>query len=481
MLFNSKKNLEKLKKQMKLITVIIFSLLSFVSYGQKSGTLEEPKVDERVEILSIVFRLAESKEYNSEIFKLYTDKIQKYYNSFKNHELIQFIKKMRKENGVGYDAVMTMAIHLDEQLDPLIEFTNEVPDTRWGKENSYKFVSLLKKFYQDSDSKKFFEQNKKLYEEVNNRFLPIYKDLDINWYKSFYGKEPNEEFLIVNGLGNGGGNYSSSINFSSNKRKVYAIMGTWKTDSTGMAIFPIENYFPTLLHEFNHSFINYLLDENPKPFQESGITIFNEVKDKMNNGGYNDWQTMLNEALVRASVVKYMKDHNFGKDQISLEVSEQISRGFIWIEELVEELEKYSSNRDEYPTLKSYMPNLIKAYKEYAKNLNYYVDRNEDLKARFVSISEFENGSQTVDPSLKKLTINFDKPFQGVQFIRPGKNMKAFPKITGLTYSTDNKSAILNVSLESEKEYKFYLIGLAPKSNNENVSTDYEISFKTFK
>ncbi len=466
---------------MKLITVIIFSLLFTVSYGQKSGALEEPKVDERVEILSIVFRLAESEEYNSEVFKLYTDRIQMHYNSFKNHELIQFVKKMRKENGVGYDAVMSMAIHLDDQLNPLIEFTNEVPDTRWGKENSYKFVSLLKEFYQDSDSEKFFKENTKLYKEVSKRFLPIYKDLDIDWYKSFYGKEPNEEFLIVNGLGNGGGNYASSVNFPIDKRKVYAIMGTWKTDSTGMAMFPIKSYFPTLLHEFNHSFVNYLLDKNPKPFEESGTKIFNEVKDKMNNGGYYNWQTMLNEALVRAAVIKYMKDHNFAEEQISLEVSEQISRGFIWIEELVEELESYSSNREEYPTLESYVPNLIKAYKKYAKNLDYYVDRNEDLKARFVSISEFENGSQTVDPSLKQLTINFDKSFQGAQFIRPGEDMTAFPKITGLTYSTDNKSAILNVSLESEKEYKFYLIGLAPKSNNENTSADYEISFKTFK
>ena len=64
---------------MKSITTLFFSLLTFFSLGQKTNTLDRPKVDERIEILSIVFRLAESEEYNSKRFKRYTDKIETYY------------------------------------------------------------------------------------------------------------------------------------------------------------------------------------------------------------------------------------------------------------------------------------------------------------------------------------------------------------------------------------------------------------------
>lgn len=473
------KKLEMLQKPTKLIVIIFLSLLTKISYGQKSNTLEKPKVDERIEILSIVFRLAESKEYSSEIFKLYTDKIGRHYNSFKDHEIIQFVKKLRKENGVGYDAVMTMAIHLDDQLNPLVEFTDIVPESRWGKDNSYEFVRLLKKFYKDSNSKEFFKENQNLFKQVRERFLPIYEHLEIEWYKNFYGKEPNEEFIIISGLGNGGGNYGPSINFPNGKRQVYAIMGTWKTDSLGMANFTINDYFPTLLHEFNHSFINYILEKNEEPFRTNGEIIYDAVKEKMNIGSYNNWQTMFNEALVRASVIKYMKDNNFSEKEISKEINEQLNRGFLWIEELASELDKYDQSREKYPTLESYFPELIKAYRTYAIHINELVAKNEIDKPRFLSLNEFTNGDTNVNSSVKQITINFDKPFAGVNFIRPTDDGGTFPNFTNMTYADDQKSVTLEWSLEANKEYKFILIGLSPKSSEGNSNEDYLIKFKT--
>src|SRR5699024_1823096 len=230
---------------MKLIITLFFSLLTVYSFGQNRNALDRPKVDERIEILSIVFRLAESEEYSSKIFKLYTDKIDSHYEPYKNHEIIQFIKKLRVENAVGYDAVMSMAIHLDNQLNPLVEFTDKVPEKRWGKDKANEFVRLLKKFYKESNSKQFFKENEQLYSEVSTRFLPVYEHLDLDCYTKFYGKEPNEKYVIIKGLGNGGGNYGPSIDLPNGKREVYAIMGTWKTDSLGMADFTIDNYFPT--------------------------------------------------------------------------------------------------------------------------------------------------------------------------------------------------------------------------------------------
>ena len=61
---------------------------------EKKQILEEPKVDDRVELLSIVFRLAELREYNTEWFGLYTEKIKKHFEPYKNHELIEFAKEL---------------------------------------------------------------------------------------------------------------------------------------------------------------------------------------------------------------------------------------------------------------------------------------------------------------------------------------------------------------------------------------------------
>ena len=463
---------------MKQIIILLFVFIWTHSFAQSSKILEKPRVDERVELLSIVFRLAESDEYSSEIFKLYTDKINAHYGSFKNHELIRFIKKLRKDKNVGYEAVMMMAVHIDSKLNPLIEFTDATAGS-WGKDNAYRFIRLLKKFYKDTGSKAFFKSNQGLYEEVSKRFLPVYEHLDLAWYTSFYGKEPNEKFVIINGVGNGAGNYAASFNATNGKRQVYAIMGTTDTDSTGMAIFPVDRYFPTLVHEFNHSFVNLFLDKDPGPFKKSGEIIYKVVASKMNNGGYGSWQSMLIEAQVRAAVIKYMKDHKFPENDISREVNEQKYRGFLWIEELVAELESYDRQRNNYPTLESYLPNLAKAYDIYAKNMNTYVENYAAKRPAFVSLNEFINGDQNVDSSIKQITINFDKPFSGAQFIAPGKDGKAFPNIKSLSYSDDKKSAILGWALQSNTEYQFILIGLSPKTSEDKSNGNYEINFKT--
>lgn len=465
---------------MKLLTTLFFCFIINFSFGQNSTTLKMPKVDERIELLSIVFRLAESEEYSAEKFKLYTDKIQAHYKPYKNHELIAFVKKLRKDNGIGYDAVMSMAIHLDHKFNPQIEFTDKIPDARWGKDNAYQFVKLLKRFYKESKSKIFFKKNQSLYKEVEEKFFPVYKHLDLAWYTSFYGKEPTEKFIIINGLGNGNGNFGPSITFPDGKREVYAIMGTWETDIFGMAKFTPGNYFPILLHEFNHSFTNYLLEKNPEPFTKSGRRIYQAVENEMRDQAYGNWETMLNEALVRAAVIKYMKDHKFTDEEIQNETNIQLNRGFLWIEELVAELEKYDMQRNLYPTLESYLPNIVKAYDNYAKNIDSYLIEFEKRRPKIISIAEFTNGSQEVNSDISTITIHFDREMRdGYSFDKGPKGENFLPEVINVEFSEDKKCIKLKVKLQPNKVYQFVVTKYGFKSTQGVPIRNYEINFKT--
>lgn len=336
--------------------------------------MNKPRADANVELLSIVARLAGYDEYCFTHFKLYTDKIETYFKDYKEHEVIKHLQKLRRERGIGYDAVMTMAIHLDDNLNPRMKFSDNIPDTRWGQDNASKFIRLLKDFHNISNFEGFFEANKEIYSEVSERFLSVYESLDLDWFSTFYGKEPSEKFIIINGLGNGSCNYGTSITLSNGQKEVYAIMGAWDVDSTGMVMFPPNNYFPTLLHEFNHSFVNHLIDKNEILFKDSGEQIFEIMKDEMKSQAYGNWKIVCYEALVRASVIKYMKDHNFNEGEIENETLSQISKGFIWIQSLVDELEKYDKQRDTYPTLESYIPELAKTYKRFITQVEEYLN-----------------------------------------------------------------------------------------------------------
>lgn len=465
---------------------ILFTFILFIcvnSFSQQSNILDKPKVDERVELLSIVFRLADAKEYNSKRFKLYTDKIENHFKNYKNHELIKFVKQIREENGIGYDAVMKMAIHLGSapKFKPLVKITDSIPEERWGKNNSEKFIKLLNSFYKDAHCKEFFKDNSELYTNVSKKFLPIFENIDLNWYKSFYGKEPKEKFVIVNGLGNGGGNYGPDIVFKNGTREVYAIMGTWSVDSLGMAKFGLNDYFPTLLHEFNHSFVNDLIEKNIKEFEKSGDKIYGVVGKQMENQAYGNYKTMLCEALVRASVIKYMKDHNFKKDEIDEEIQDQLNNGFLWINELVNELEKYSKQREKYPTLESYIPNIILAYNDYANNILEYEQIFDKERPNIISINEFKNFDQNVNSKITFFTINFDKPLKGKGYsINYGEKGKTFfPEIGKIKYSDDRKSVIMEVKLIENKEYQFIVSGMSFVSEKGIPIKDYLIEFKT--
>jgi hypothetical protein len=78
---------------MKQITTLILIVASHQGLTQSIYTLDKPKVDTRVELLSIVFRLAECEEFSSNRFKLYSDKIENHFKQFKNHELIFLLRK----------------------------------------------------------------------------------------------------------------------------------------------------------------------------------------------------------------------------------------------------------------------------------------------------------------------------------------------------------------------------------------------------
>lgn len=464
---------------MKKSLIIILFFVSFQGFAQEASILYQPKVDKRVELLSLVFRLAELPEYSTQHFKLYTDRIENYFGKYKDHELIQFTKSIINKNSISYDAVMSMAIHLDESLGLLPNLTGNSLDSRWKKEDEDKFISLLKKFSEDTRYDKFYKENADLYAETSKRFLSVFENVDSKWYTLFYGQKPTETFMIINGLGNGVHNYGPSLKYKDGKRDIYAIMGVWRVDSIGMPEFRMNESFPTLIHEFNHSFVNNLISKNRDGLENSGVQLFAIVKDEMTRQAYGNWEIMMCEALVRASVIKYMKDHHFDKQEIENEINRQMEKGFLWIKALVNELDNYDKQRNLYPTLEDYMPKLVDAYQNYAGVIQEF----ETKRPKVISINEFVNGDMNVDAAIKTITVNFDKPLfgRGYSIFLGKKGMKAFPKIGSITYTNNNKTVSITVELEKDKEYQFIMKGKNFKSVDGIGMKDYEVNFKTKK
>src|ERR1019366_10082645 len=67
-------------------------------------------VDPRVELMSLIFRLAGNREYNMAKVKSYAEDADKQFEKFRNHAVVKLAQELRRTRGVSYDAVMSMAV-----------------------------------------------------------------------------------------------------------------------------------------------------------------------------------------------------------------------------------------------------------------------------------------------------------------------------------------------------------------------------------
>ncbi|MBI4324260.1 MAG: DUF4932 domain-containing protein, partial [Chloroflexi bacterium] len=82
-----------------------------------SGALLRINVDARVELLSLIFRLAGNPEYNQARVESYAEDAERQFGTFRDHPVVALAAKLRNTQGVSYDACMGMAVHLTDPGD----------------------------------------------------------------------------------------------------------------------------------------------------------------------------------------------------------------------------------------------------------------------------------------------------------------------------------------------------------------------------
>ncbi|HKQ80081.1 MAG TPA: DUF4932 domain-containing protein [Blastocatellia bacterium] len=454
----------------------------------ESGLQESPaviaKVDPRVELMSIIARLAGFQEYVRNDFKLYADDVDKHFGKHKQHPAVQFAVKIRQSNGVSFDAVMFMAVHLNPPpaLTPLVAFTDTTPERRWGREPAEEFVKLLQQFYKDADCEGFFKAHADLYRVAEERFQQLLNKVDFAWYKRFYGEAPEGVFNLRLGLLNGGGNYGPKVVYPDGKEDLYAIVGTWRTDSAGLPVYDAET-LPTIIHEFNHSFVNHLVSARWSQFNAAGSKVYQSVADRMRNMAYGAPLTAIQESLVRAAALRYAFEHNAESRATESEMEREIHSGFIWMDELFALLGVYENSRSSFPTFRSFLPMIEGYYSDLAKRIEFKAAKFDELKPRVAAMAPFNNEAQDVDPGITQMTITFDKPMnvKGYSYSAGQAGEEHFPIEKALGFNEAGTAITLQLNLKSDWEYEFVVTGRSFRSKDGYSLRPYTVKFKTKK
>ena len=375
--FNFSRNMKRFS-QMKTIILFLFALFT-ACICEKAQSIT-PQVNENVELMSILSRMAGFPEYNMDMAGQYIKDMDNYFKDNTDHPAVQYMKVLRNKYGISFDAVMSMAIHLDNRNGTLSLVEEDIPtlEKRWKSVDKDEFLSYLNSFYKDTDFNEFFKAHKDLY----NKGLKSYQDnvlkyFGIDWYADFYGNEPQETFSVIIGFCNGGNNYGVNRQLTGKRKEVFALVGYY-VDKEDTPMYNKE-YLPSLIHEFNHSFINHYLDENKYPdfvkeLEPAATDLFMSSRWSMAKQAYGDWKTVINESLVRAAVICYMLDKEYKPEEIRNELVEQVQRNFRWMPELVSLLRKYEKEQSKYGNFENFYPNVIDFFNDYQEKENKRFD-----------------------------------------------------------------------------------------------------------
>jgi hypothetical protein len=461
---------------------LFFSASLTITAQTKPTVSLTPKVDRRVELLSVLARLADYDEYTQKRYKAYVTDIEQHFGPYRNHPAVVFMRDVRARRSIGFDAVMSYAIQLDStSFKPTIAFKQHLPDSRWTVQDASKLADLIRQFHKDAHVATFFQQQADRYRSAETRFAQVVQRVDLPWFRRYYGSAPNDAFRLVIGLGNGGGNYGPHLPAKNGSQVNYAIMGTWSVDSTGLAQYATDDYLPTVIHEFNHSFVNPLIDQSAPALLPYADSVYARVQEPMRKQAYANSKTMLYESLVRASVVMYLQEHDSTGTAALDQLREEQSRSFVWTDTLTGLLRQYVNQRRQYPTLQLFMPQHTAFYAWLAPHIDSVLTAYQQQCPQVVAIEPFVNGSQSVDAGIDEVRIRFSRPLQpkryGIQLGTGGREQMPIKGVLGLT--DDGKAVRLKVKLEPGHPYSFRLRNGGFRSTDGYLSSAYDVTFVT--
>ena len=467
----------------KTLLIILLFTNSFAFFAQE--IYEKPVVDERVELMSTVFRLAGAEEYVTNNVQLYVNEIDKYFEKYKNHSLIEYTKKLREKYDIGYDGVAQFAIFLEIKKG-MIKLCQNIDlqelDKRWNRDNIPKYLNLLNDFYKKTKYHDFFVKNEKIRQIAEANFAKEVTDkIDFGWFKNFFGYLPEKKFRIIISLANGASHYGPKIVYKDGKEEFFAIIGSWQADESGYPNY--ENKMGltrrVVVHELSHSFCNPLVFEYIDKLLPKAIIFYNFNKEKFNRMAYDRPESFWYEIFVRACEIQYRSEHPYEYHDVEYELTQEINNGFLLIPQLFEAFKIYKQDSAIYKTLRDFMPIIVNM--QDTLNPQKLYDEIENKRPVILGTS-IANECDTVDFNLDSVVIYFDKPMYEGAYGATTKENENYPDFVDTKWVSD-KEWVFYFKLEPDTTYamvfpeQFFM----SKNSYYKAKNTYTLTFKTRK
>ncbi|MCK4346893.1 MAG: DUF4932 domain-containing protein, partial [Bacteroidales bacterium] len=300
-------------------------------------------VDPRMELLAVVQHFSSwAPGGHIKSKTTYKDDIDHYFEAFKDHPAIACIESLVSA-GFTHDApVEFMLYHSDPP-----EFVQKNPYSDYligrarGEENLIEFTDALRDFALKTNFMRFYQAHKALYDTLIAEVKSLLEGKAyIQVLEDFYGESRNSYDVILPPLFAGG--YGITVE-SKKGYDIYGVIGPCSLRDKRVTFACLGYLESIILHEWSHSFVNPLVDQNLDRFKES-IALFEPIKGMMRNQAYPSWRISLYEHIVRACEIHIRANlyEDFKKDK---PLRRQEGKGFWYISYVDSLLDVYETQR----------------------------------------------------------------------------------------------------------------------------------------
>lgn len=318
------------------------------------------RADLRVELVSIICRLAGYNEYTRAKNTPYLDAVDKWFGEYAKHPAVIAMRELRARQGISFDAPMSFAVHLDDEFQVVHGEELAQMDERWKGVDVAALARLVKAFAGESRIAMFRAEQTDYYAKLHAPIEEaIAKERASDWFDGVFGPAEGS-FVVVPSPIAGTMNFGPRATGADGKLHMYQVLGI--SSKTGEAEID-EQFIALLVHEMAHSYINPVFDAHRTELAKAGEVIMPLVEKQMRAQAYPDWQTVVNESGVRAIVVNYMREKHGPEAGARTARAEQRS-GFLWINELAEVMRQIGKTGDQ--DLDKHVPKIVAFFDELA-------------------------------------------------------------------------------------------------------------------
>jgi len=418
----------------------------------------EVGVDPRVELLAIVESLSgyDGRTHLMTRYDVaYKREVAEAFRGFREHEAVKLFDAM-SQRGFAFDTPVAWILHFGPPpaLEPKADVEEDLLRRGASREDLARLADALRDFSKKADVTGFLAKHAAEFDSLAAEVKKEMAGVDVAMLERYFGEARAGYHVVLAPLLHHGG-FGPRVRTRDGGWEIYSVGGPHGAKDGRPTFGTADDFRYLVWHEFSHSFVNPIVEANGEAVDACGAA-FEPLRAAMMQQAYGTWLNCVQEHVVRACTVRFAFREQ-GEKAGAKALADELSRRFDHVEALAKKLETYEKQRDRYPTLASFFPELVlvlrAAADEATADSKAAAESGPARRAPRVVATLPRAGDDAVDPGVSEVFVQFDQDMSRESYSWVQSGAGDFPEKTGSPRFVTARTCMLPVKLQPGRSY----------------------------